>query len=87
MAIENTAFILGLGILFNYFIVYKRNRFFGNILYILLSMLTFYHGSTLLNADKNIVIAIGIFMFIGSIINMIYDIFYNNKNTKHRKIG
>lgn len=83
MVIENTAFIIGLGILFNYFIIYKRNRFFGNILYILLSMLTFYYGTGLaLDQDKNIVITIGILMFIGSIISLIYDILSNNNKNK-----
>ena len=77
MAIENTTFIIGIGILFNYFIIYKRNKFLGNILYLLIAMLTFYHGSNLVtNYDKNIVIAISSFMFIGSIINLVYDVFY-----------
>jgi hypothetical protein len=84
MAIENTAFLIGMGLLFNYFIVYKKNKFFGNVLYLLLGIVTFYYGSSLTAIDKNITIMIGVFIFVGSMINFIYDLLIN-KSTKARK--
>jgi hypothetical protein len=88
MTIENTAIILAIGLVFNYVVLYKRNKFFGNMLYLLMSALMLYHGSTLTPiGDKNITIAIGAIMIIGSIINAIYDILFDNKDTIHKKIG
>lgn len=83
MAIENTTIIIALGLMFNYFILYKKNKFFGNIMYILTGIATMYFGSTLTGADANITVIIGVIITLGSILNMIYDTFYAGKNRKN----
>lgn len=75
MAIENVTVMLGIGFVVNYFLLYKRNQFFGGIIYFLLSLGILYYGGTLTaGADKNITIIVGVLLMIGTLISVIYDI-------------
>ncbi len=78
MAVENTTLIIMITIFFNYFIVYKKNKFFGNIMFILSGVSILYFGSSFSGADKNISILMGVIIFVGSVINFIYDTFYSS---------
>lgn len=70
MAVENTTILIVLGIMFTYLVLYRKNRFFGNMAYMMISVGVWYFGTD--DVGK----VIGIVMFFGSFINMIYDLIY-----------
>lgn len=79
MEIANITIIIVIGIIFNYFVIYRKNKFFGCISYILLSMIMFYYSSTLVeDAEKFISASISAIMFFGSLINIFLE-FLNKK--------
>lgn len=60
---------LGIAMLFNYFILYRKNRFFGNLGFLGMGVLMLY----ILPADT-LYAGIGMFIIIASLISGVYDI-------------
>lgn len=73
--IINPLTLLGLGLAFSYFILYKRNRFIGNIGYI--STAAIYLGMLdTTSATYDMQNGIGIFILTATIIMTIYDLIW-----------
>lgn len=68
MAVNDTTILIMIGIIFNYLVVYKKSEFFGNIGFMTISIAAWYYGTG--DVEK----IIGMIMFFGSIVNMIYDL-------------
>lgn len=71
MAIENTAISIFIAAAFaiTYMVFYKKNRFFGNLAFMAISIAIMAWDS-----DTNITVAIGLVLLVGSIINAVYDV-------------
>ena len=68
MAVSDTTVYIAIGIIFIYLIVYRKNKIFGNMGYVAISLAAWYYGDS--DTEK----VIGLVMFFGSLINMIYDL-------------
>ena len=68
MSVDNATFMIAIGFFFIYFILYKTNRLMGNIGYLGLGLGTYMSQSS--NTGK----MIGLIIFVGSIIKLIYDL-------------
>jgi uncharacterized membrane protein YczE len=71
MAIENTpiAILIGVAYAVTYFLFYRKNRFFGNIIFMGIGI-----GILSWDSTTNITTAIGLLLFVGALINTAYDV-------------
>ena len=75
MAISDELWLMAVGLGFNYFIIYRKNKLFGNLIFVLLGLGVAYIGTTATaGASQNMQIMVGIIIFIGGIMSLFIDI-------------
>jgi len=70
---------LAIAMAFNYFLVYRKNRFFGNLVFMGVGFLMFY----ILPSDL-LYAGVGFVIISGSIISLVYDVMSSLKARKQR---
>ena len=68
MAINNEMFVIAIGIMFSYLVLYPKNKLLGNIAYLVAGISLAYFNTGVIYTG------VGILIVIGSIINAMYDI-------------
>lgn len=74
MAVDNHIIIMCIGFAFNYLVLYKSNKFFGNVMFAGLSIAIMAYSTDATFAS------IGLMCLLGSLINAVYDVL--SKRTK-----
>ena len=80
MAVQDITILIGIGIIFLYLIVYKKNHLFGNIGFIILGIVTFTVDSGV-NAYAK---AIGAIILFGGIVSGLYDFKYKHGGKENK---
>lgn len=79
MALNDQVIIIIIGLVFNYLVLYKRNKFFGGIVYMVISLITMGYST------DNTTASIGLIMLLASFVIFIYDMigwFFGNKKQR-----
>lgn len=73
MVVSDTTVLIGIGLIFIYLVVYRKNNLFGNLGYMGISLGVWYFTTT--STGK----VVGLVMFFGSVINTVYDMVMTRK--------